>query len=332
MPTESEIINSIRSRLQRASGVVVGVGDDAAVLKPRESKDLLACCDLMVEGVHFRRDWCEPTLIGRKALAINLSDIAAMGGTPRYAMISVAIMAGSPASFVESLFDGIFELADQTGVAVIGGDTSSSPGPLFIDVSVIGDCEVGKAVTRAGARPGDQVFVTGTLGASALGLRLLERGARLKDPGNNQSCEEALLKHLIPSPRLKTGSSIGQAGLATAMIDISDGLSTDLCHLAEESDCGAIIDAGSIPIAQSVLDYITEDPATDPLDLALNGGEEYELLFATDPGNLARISEVGLQTGVRMTRIGEMIERKQLILRFGDEQRPLQVKGYEHLV
>ncbi|HJZ66989.1 MAG TPA: thiamine-phosphate kinase, partial [Blastocatellia bacterium] len=264
MPSESEIISRVRKRARVSDDVRLGIGDDAAVIKGAGGKDLIACCDLMVEGVHFRAEWTPPRLLGRKALAVNLSDVAAMGGVPRYAMMSVALPKKYSSEFIDQLFGGVFEFADACEVSIIGGDTSSSRDSLFIDVSVIGDCDTGRAVTRSGAKPGDAIYVTGCLGASALGLSLLESGYRLEEPGTDAKCR-AISRHLNPEPQLKLGRAIGKAGLATAMIDISDGLSTDLQHLCEESGCGAVIDAGAIPIADCVKSVASEAKDLDPL-------------------------------------------------------------------
>ncbi|HSE98159.1 MAG TPA: thiamine-phosphate kinase, partial [Blastocatellia bacterium] len=235
MPDESDIIALIRARASRAAPVRVGIGDDAAVIEQDGEKDLLACCDLMVEGVHFRSEWCSPSLIGRKALAVTLSDIAAMGGSAKFAMVSFAIPRGATSDFINGLIGGLFDMAEASGVSIIGGDTSSSPGPLFIDTSAIGECARGRAVTRGGAKPGDLIFVTGTLGGSALGLALLERGVRLGEREEYEAADpiiqarrEALMKHLAPEPQLSMSYAIGESGLATSMIDVSDGLTTDL--------------------------------------------------------------------------------------------------------
>src|SRR5215471_3091608 len=246
MPDESEIISMIRSRSRElpGPGVEVGIGDDAAVLRPDSSGDLLFCSDLSVEGVHFRTEWAPPGVIGRKALAVTLSDVAAMGGQPRFALASVAFSQGCPMKFIEELFSGMFDLASALGVSLVGGDTSASPGPLFIDTSTIGVCGRSGAVTRSGARPGDLVYVTGELGGSALGLSLLKGGFRLNAGGDDQegmARRAAITRHLVPEPRIRAGQLIGQAGIATAMIDISDGLSTDLGHIAEESRCGVVV-------------------------------------------------------------------------------------------
>jgi thiamine-monophosphate kinase len=330
MPGESEIISRIRRRALTNDRVRVGIGDDAAVISAGGATDLIACSDLMVEGVHFRREWGEPGLIGHKALAVTLSDVAAMGGEAKFAMVSIALPHGLPPGFVDQVFQGIFDLADSQGVSIVGGDTSSSRDSLFIDTSVIGECAAGKAITRAGARAGDSIYVTGALGASSLGLMLLERGVRLRDCDDDPAARRALIRHLAPRPRLEAGRTIGEKGLATAMIDISDGLSTDMWHILSESRCGAVIQGAALPIHESVL------PARafgfDPLSLALNGGEEYELLFTVRPEDCRRVAEVSNALGIPITRVGEIVAGGGLQLERDGALEPVEASGYEHMI
>jgi thiamine-monophosphate kinase len=330
MPTESRIISRLKKLARVDDRVLVGIGDDAAVIKGSGGaggKDLLVCCDLMVEGIHFRAEWAPPRLLGRKALAVNLSDIAAMGGVAKFALVSIALPHKFSSVFIDEIFQGLFDLADASGVSIVGGDTSSSPDSLFIDVGVIGDCESGRAVTRRGAKVGDTIYVSGSLGASALGLSLLEEGFRLEDDANFQ---EALLKHLAPEPRLDLGRAIGEAGLATAMIDISDGLSTDLWHLLDESNCGALIHAGAIPIAECVRRASPRARLADPLQLALNSGEEYELLFTVPPQFQQRMVELSSKGGVDITAVGEIVAGRRLRLERNGVLEPVESAGYEH--
>lgn len=333
MPSESEIIARLRKRAGVNDEVVLGIGDDAAVIKTTGGKDLIACCDLMVEGVHFRTEWTPPRLLGRKALAVNLSDVAAMGGVPKFAMMSIALPHWCSSEFVDELFEGMLQLANASGVSIIGGDTSSSRDSLFIDVSVIGECESGKAVTRRGANVGDRIYVSGSLGASALGLSLLEDGFRLDDSQDiSDARRQAVLKHLSPEPQLKLGRAIGEAGLATAMIDISDGLSTDLGHILDESSVGAIIHAAAIPVAECVLPVASGASGIDPLSLALNGGEEYELLFTVRPENDEQVIALAEALSARITAIGEIVAEKSLNLERAGAFESIQPSGYEHLV
>jgi thiamine-monophosphate kinase len=331
MPKESEIISLIRKRARAGERVVIGIGDDAAVVKTSSGSELIACSDLSIEGVHFRTQWSDPRSIGKKSLAVTLSDIAAMGAEPRYALISVALPASLSPEFIDRLFEGFFQIADACGVSIVGGDTSASPDKLFIDTVVIGEAQAGRAVTRAGARASDLIYVTGELGASALGLGLLEQGYRLSgEKGDGpEACarREALLKHLSPEPRLAAGKAIGETGIATAMIDISDGLSTDLWHILEESRCGAIIQAGAVPIAESVA-LLSPGKA---FDLALHGGEEYELLFTSRFDLREKVEELSKALAIPITMIGEITSGEDLELERGGVFELVRPSGYEHM-
>jgi thiamine-monophosphate kinase len=334
MPRESEIISRLRSLAGARDEVPVGIGDDAAVIKTTGGRDLIACCDLMVEGVHFQTEWITPRLLGRKALAVNLSDVAAMGAVPKFAMMSIAVPPRFGFDFIDELFEGVFELANTSGVSIIGGDTSASRDSLFIDVSVIGECESGRAVTRLGAKIGDTIYVSGSLGASALGLSLLEDGFKLNDSRDPADVvrQQAILKHLAPEPQLKLGRAIGEAGLATAMIDISDGLSTDLWHILDESNCGAVIHAAAIPIAECVRSITSAPPGFDPLKLALDSGEEYELLFTARPDDQQSVTEISIACGVEITAVGEIVEGRRLHLEREGSLESVEPGGYEHLI
>jgi thiamine-monophosphate kinase len=335
MPGESEIIAKIRARPHPSGRVIVGIGDDAAILEQRQNRDLVTCCDLSIEGVHFRLEWATPRMIGRKALAVTLSDVAAMGGTANFALVSVALAAGTKVEFIDELFGGLFEEAEAFGVSIVGGDTSKSPGPLFIDTTVIGECGSGAAVRRSGAAPGDTIFVTGSLGGSGLGLSLLESGYRLPAGQDQSSAEEAarrqaILRHLAPEPRMSAGETIGKLGLATAMIDISDGLSTDLGHILEESHCGAIIRSDSIPIADCVKKFLSLEPGMDPISLALRSGEEYELLFTARSEMQARVLELAAALELPITAIGEIARESGMRLAREGKESILTPSGYEH--
>jgi thiamine-monophosphate kinase len=332
MPRESEIISRLRKLARVGDEVLVGIGDDAAVIKGQSGKDLIVCCDLMVEGVHFRTEWTSPGILGRKALAVSLSDIAAMGGVPKFGMVSIALPRDCSSEFIDELFGGLLEFAVACGVSIIGGDTSSSRDSLFIDVSVIGECESGTAVTRRGANIGDTVYVSGSLGASALGLSLLEEGFRIDDSKSSDARSKAVLKHLAPEPRLKLGRALGEARLATAMIDISDGLSTDLWHILDESDCGAMINGAAIPIAECVRSIASEARGIDPLTLALNGGEEYELLFTCLRENNPQVVALCDSLGVPVTAIGNIVAEKSLQLELYGVRKTLSPLGYQHMI
>jgi thiamine-monophosphate kinase len=342
---ESDFIKRIRklARERRpSSGLVRGIGDDAAVLKSFAGSDVVVSTDLLVEDVDFRRNTTRPELLGHKALAVSLSDLAAMGARPRWALMSLGVPNDVwDSGFVESFYKGFFELADRYDVHLIGGDISRTPDKIVIDSIAIGECLMEREVFRSGAKPGDQIFVTGFLGDAAAGLRLIERGARLSESTtetvSSANAEQAserhpidhlLLRQLRPEPRVGWGLLLGEQQLATAMIDISDGLSSDLNHLCDESTVGALIDASSIPIDPLVKD-LSGRRALDPLMLALHGGEDYELLFAVHPDNVAKLpSRVD---GVSLTRIGEIKDASAGVqIAEGSRTWKLEAGGWEH--
>jgi thiamine-monophosphate kinase len=338
--SEFEFIESIRKRASRrdpSQSLLLGIGDDAAIIRETSGRNTLVSTDLLVEDIDFHRDTTTPHYLGHKALAVSLSDIAAMGARPRWALISFGIPSDIwNSDFVDDFYEGFFALADRYDVSLIGGDVSRTPDKIVIDSTVIGQCEDGRAVLRSGAKPGDLIFVTGSLGGSAAGLRLLERGARV--PENNSFANsgeadrhilrELSLRHLRPDPRVGWGLVLGEEKLASSMIDISDGLSSDLHHVCRESSVGATIDAAKVPIDPLVAE-ICGRRALDPLLLALHGGEDFELLFTVRPDNLSRLPKRVDQVGV--TCIGHITNDPDQV-RISEKNRvwELRPEGFEH--
>ena len=307
MKGEFEFIRALRERAPVSSSVT-GIGDDAAVFQLGPGKEAVITTDLLVEDIDFRRTTITPYLLGHKALAVSLSDIAAMGARPRWSLTSFGITSDLwQTDFTNDFYNGLFELANRYGVQLIGGDTSRSEDKIVIDSIVIGECAASHAVKRTGAKPGDQIFVTGSLGGAAAGLRLVERGAHLAeqkvDHEDSQKFDHILLRQLRPEPRVGWGIILGEERLATSMIDVSDGLSSDLNHLCEASETGALIDSSLLPIDRQVIE-ICGRRALDPLQLALHGGEDFELLFTVRPGDVARLPR--RVDGTQITRIGEI--------------------------
>ncbi|MBI2839714.1 MAG: thiamine-phosphate kinase [Acidobacteria bacterium] len=294
---ERGLIGWLRRQRQRvpfspAYRLLKGIGDDAAIIAGRGSGKLLVSCDALVEGVHFDRQRASGADVGWKAGAVNISDIAAMGGRPLYLLVSVALPAGIERAWAQGFFRGLLAAARRYGAAVIGGDTVASPGPVFVDVAVIGECA--RPVMRDGARAGDALFVTGTLGDSAAGLISLQRRSGVR----------ALERHhLRPQPQVEIGHLLAAKGIPTAMLDMSDGLSRDIRNLCDASRCGAQIQAGAIPISRSVRRFCAR-AGLDPLTLALHGGEDYRLLFAVSPRKVAVVTELE-----HCQRIGTLIEK-----------------------
>lgn len=321
------------SLIPHPSSLAVGIGDDAAVIKQVGGRESVITADLLVEEIDFRRATIRPRLLGHKALAVSLSDIAAMGARPRWALVSLGVPRTVWASnFVDDFYDGFFALADHYGVALVGGDVSRTPDKIVIDSIVVGETVGGQAVLRSGARPGDHIFVTGTLGGSAAGWRFLEHGARLGEERNfgrkGPEVKRLLLRHQRPEPRVRWGELLGAQRLATAMIDLSDGLSSDLAHLCRESRTGALLKASRLPINPSVT-RVCGRRALDPLALALHGGEDFELLFTIRPRDLRRLPRrLG---GVPATYIGDVTQRAGRIqILEGSRKWTLQPAGFEH--
>jgi thiamine-monophosphate kinase len=253
--------------------VILPIGDDAAAIRGRKDRLWLVSTDALVEGIHFDLRYFSPEDLGWKALAVNLSDIAAMGGTPVYFTTSIAVPSTRNSAWVRKLYQGMLKLAAEFRVHLVGGDTCASPKGVFLDLTILGEVKPSEMVTRKGARPGDIVFVTGDLGGSAMGLELLKRHSR-----SAKTYPEATHRHLRPTPRSHIGRFLASRRLASSLIDISDGLSTDLHHLCEQSGVGAVIDKEKIPTAKTSGKLCALLSKT-ALDYALNGGEDYELLF-----------------------------------------------------
>jgi thiamine-monophosphate kinase len=331
MRSEFDFINRIRDQAAKRNpaDLILGIGDDAAVLGERSGRETLLSVDLLVEEVDFNLEYAIPRWLGHKSLAVSLSDIAAMGGTPRFSLVTLGIPKPDRTShtFWEEFFAGYFGLADEHGVTLIGGDISSTPGPLTIDSFVIGHCPEGEDLRRSGARAGDSVFVTGSLGASAAGLKLLLQGARVNEH-ERSLLQNALRAHLKPEPRVVFGRAI--VGLAHAVIDVSDGLAQDLAHICRESGVDAIIDFDSVPVADEV-SLIARD-RDSAFDLAVSGGEDFELLFTASDDVTAQLIETAENCRVQLTRIGEIVEKNgnPLSMRKDGDVKPLLVQGYDH--
>jgi thiamine-monophosphate kinase len=281
--------------------VLVGIGDDAAAVA-WGSETLLLTTDALLEGVHFRRSTARLRDIGAKAIAVNVSDIAAMGGEPRYALLALALPPSLAVAEVDDLYAGIHDMARRHGVTVVGGDTCAAPGGVVLSVTLVGRVD-GAPLRRSGAQPGDAILVTGTLGAAAAGLALLERSPGALPPA---VVEAVVRPHRLPTPRVAESRLIRASGWATAMIDVSDGLVTDLGHIATESRVGARIDVDALPVCEATR-AVAQALGRDPLRWALSGGEDYELLFtatADRAGELARA--VADRTGTPVHRIGEV--------------------------
>ena len=323
---EFGLIARIKSHLPAPPPFVrKGIGDDAAISSLSTGADLVSTVDLLVEGVHFDLSLTSAYLLGRKSLAVNLSDIAAMGAKPLFALISLAIPARTKVEFIDEFFEGFLAMAEAHGVSLIGGDTSSSPAKFFISVTLLGEGKKEMLLYRDGALPGDDLYVTGTLGDSILGLRLSQNRR-----GGRASPAEAFLRerHFNPVPRVKEGRALAERGLVRAMIDVSDGLFSDLQHICEESRVGATVWADRIP-QSAPLRLLAPAPAWQS---ALRGGEDYELLFAAAPEKALEIMALSREWECGVTCIGKVEPPGHGIV-IRDERGqvdPELLKGYDH--
>lgn len=314
---ERGLIRFIRKSF-RPSGrdVLVPIGDDAAWLET--AKRVLLTKDLLVGGQDFLPELHPPRLLGRKSLNVNLSDIAAMGGRPRHALLGLGLPAATPVAWVRAFLAGFKSAAAETGVGLTGGDLSQAP-ETVISVTVMGEAEV--VITRKGAKPGDIICVSGTLGDAAAGLRLLLEGGRGKKPRGGG---RLLKRFLDPQPRLELGRALARRSLASAMIDVSDGLSVDLGHLCEESGTGAVIDLGRLPVSRELRRFFP-----NPWPLALHGGEDFELLFTVPPAKLAAVLRLG--TRFPFTPVGIMARGREILaVDAAGRRHALRAAGYEH--
>jgi thiamine-monophosphate kinase len=308
----------------------LGIGDDASRLRPRAGHDLVWTTDLLVEDVHFRRSWGEPRRLGRKALAVNLSDVAAMGAVPCGFLLGLSAPGSLPLTWLDGVAAGLADAARRAGAPCLGGDTTGSSGPVSLGITAAGSLPRGTLLTRRGARPGDGLWLSGPLGAAAAGLRLLEAGFRPGRPGPRplqRAARAALLALLDPRPPLDLGPWLARRGLARAAIDLSDGLATDLGRLCGASGVGARVDLEAIPVHRCVgplADWLGDDPA----GVAVQGGEDYELLFTVPRGREAVLRRT--RRVPRPVRIGE-ITRGGLVVRGpGGRETPLEAGGFGH--
>lgn len=327
---EFALIRALRRRFaRRDSALIRGIGDDAAVIATSPRQWWHVTTDLLAEGVHFDLRAASPKSVGYRAAMANLSDIAAMGARPRYLFTSLAIPKQLKAAQVDQLYEGLMKACHRHGVCLVGGDTSASRAGLFLSITLIGTTMAQRALLRSGARVGDRIYVTGTLGDSLAGLRMLTRQTTPKLGTNHRRF--LINRHLCPTARVGEGQWLNDNRLATAAIDLSDGLSGDIRHICEESGVGAEIELGAIPLSASCRAYANAS-RQDPTQLALTGGEDYELLFTVSPSTQRALERKAGDRGYHVTCIGIIRPR-----RFGirtkshnDTLKPLPMTSYEH--
>lgn len=294
------------------SGVAVGIGDDAAVLDGSAGFQWVVTCDTMVRDIHFKPETMTWNAIGHKALASNISDLAAMGALPRFALVAISIPADVSEAALVELYDGLYGCAEQYGVAIVGGDTTSCPRDMTVTVTAIGQVEEGKAVLRSGARTGDAVFLTGPLGLSAAGLKLLlKRGGSAYDTEGLTAAEHRLAEaHQRPLPQVEAGRRLVQSGKVHSLNDISDGLASEAWELAESSGCVLVLEEEKLPLDPDLADYAAETKL-NPVDLMLYGGEDYQLVGTAGEESMEELAALFLQAGIPFYRIGSVREAKE---------------------
>jgi thiamine-monophosphate kinase len=346
---ERAVLARIQARLgttgRRTASLVIGIGDDAAVVAPTRNAQTVLTTDALVEGVHFDRRFSTAADIGFRALAVNLSDLSAMGATPRWALLSLVMPDSLLVGDVEALVGAMADLGRQAGCEVVGGNLTRSPGPLVVDVTAVGEVRPRRILTRSGGRPGDSLWVSGSIGRAAAGLEILRQrheSARTSPgvlqrgddaPGKDERSrgeEACIARYLRPEPRVKLGLAVGQARAARAAMDLSDGLADAAHQLAEASGCGVEIDADALPIDRSARAW-WEVRGEDPVLRALSSGDDYELLFAVPRLWGGRLRHARSRvTEPTLTRIGVLTKDSaaRALLRSGN--RELLPRGFEH--
>jgi len=327
---EFELIAELtRDAPETARDLLKGVGDDCAVINAGDGRDWLVSTDALLENVHFRREWCDLKTLGRKMLAVNLSDIAAMGGAPRFYTVALGLPGDMISGPAGELYDGMRQRASDVDVIMIGGDTVLSPNGIYVSITVIGETPHGRSILRSGAAAGDAVYVTGLPGQAATGLFCVEKNF------SGERFRRYTERFLDPSPRIAEGRWLKNSGMVTSMIDVSDGMLADLSHIADESGVGFVIESGEIPM-DSGFGKIASELKRDPMELACIGGEDYELLFTVKGDEIEKFSRSveGAGLGVSVTRIGTIVADTARRVVVDNEGREVKFarRGFDHFL
>ncbi len=336
---ERAIIDRIFARLPAPPAfVTVGIGDDAAVLEAERNRAEVVTTDVLVEGVHFDRAYVPASAIGHKALAVNLSDLAAMGAEPRVALLSLVLPGSMSVADLDEMVGGFLAVADRYRVSLVGGNVARSPGPLVLDVTAIGSVKPRRVLVRGGAKPGDGLYVSGVVGAAYAGFLASREAARVAaagggagapapEGGDMAACVERFLR---PDPRVRLGLLLGRNRVASACVDLSDGLSDAVGQIAAASGVGAEIDGDAVPVPGEARQWFERRERRDALEAALSGGEDYELLFTVPARKRRALSSVmRLAQGLPCARIGTITADRRLVVVRRGERTPLPA-GFDH--
>lgn len=328
---EDRIIKELARKFSsRHPRLIKAIGDDTSVTIQKGGLALLATTDILIEGTHFKRSYTPAYFLGKKALAISISDIAAMGGDPLFFLVSIGLPDDARKDFLDNLYKGIADCASECGAVLAGGNTARLAGRAMVSTTVFGEMPKNEVVYRSGARPGDIIYVTGTPGDSALGLKVLGRDGFKK--ATDGPYKKAALKHLSPTPRVRAGRLLAKARLATSMIDVSDGVALDLKRVLDESGAGAVIEIKRLPLSDELRKYLHASRKAKAADFALSGGEDYELLFTSPEKNSKKIGAVQKRLGIQITPIGRIVEKGKGLRIIGENNKPMKLArlGFEH--
>jgi thiamine-monophosphate kinase len=325
---EHALIERVRERAGAPPvWVTVGIGDDAAVVEPERGASIVVTTDTLVEGVHFRRDWTPAGAVGHKALAVSLSDLAAMGATPRASLLSLALPADLPLADFDALVEAFVALANRWGAPLVGGNLTRTTGPLVAGSTAFGSVRARRLMRRSGGRPGDEMYLTGAIGAAAAGLATLQAGVDRATLSGNEA--DAVQRYERPEARLRCGTGIARARAASACIDLSDGLADAVRQIAQASGTGAVVLADALPLHPAVRTWAEREHG-DAARLAITGGEDYELLFAVRPRQRrAFLTAARRCSGLPLTLIGKLTAEPEVLLERNGTAEPLGA-GFTH--
>ncbi len=327
---EFELINWIRKRAKRSSDVLLGIGDDVAEVSILKGRNLIVTTDCIQEGIHFETDFAPPEIFGKKLFRVNLSDIAASGGEAKWCVMTAGLNRVLLFKWFRRFMRGFLEEIKNYRVSLVGGDIVESPHENYFSLTLLGTIHSRFLTERSGAKPGDRIFVTGTIGDSALGLKLLQKYKGLR--GIPLKLRWLARRHLLPEPRIREGAILAKQKIASAMIDISDGLVQDLCHVLDESGCGCVIYWDKIPLSEQYRRYY-RDSGEEFLTSALSGGEDYELLFTVPEKKLSLLNKIRNRLKCQLTEVGVITNRRaERVIEINGKREKLMPGGFRHFL